>query len=344
MPHSSSAWFFPETVTKLDPDWAYACFLLNCVLPGVGTMVSAGVGKGKCRCDTVLVGLGQLLTIPLLLFGWIWSINHGGALMDKAGVKDKSSIESSMTQGQLIKYAMARLMYEMIGTYIITLMFITAPGNSFPLFLTFWIVTAFAIRVSGAHFNAAISFAFSLRKDTGSLSRKMAIWYMAFQCLGALAAGFTCLWILGGVGIAAPGPTSGIDSNGVPYIHAHGMWFRAMYQEMAGTFCLVFFFISQTESKTVISQIETIHCFVLSASYMAARCIVCGASPGVSTYGAMLNPAFAIGIQISSWFGVAGDIGEALKWIWLYPVLPLGGAILAIIFFEFVYRKTQTII
>lgn len=218
MPHANSAWFFKETVLKIDPDWAYACFLLNVLLPGTGTMVSAAVAKEKCRCDTVLVGIGQLLTCPLLLFGWIWSINHGGALMDVAGIKDKNSIESSMTQSQVIKYACARLMYECFGTYILTLMFITGYpelvitrelfekglvlANSFPLFLTFWITTAFAIRVSGAHFNPAISFAFSLRKDTGSISRKLAVWYMAFQCMGALAAGFTCLWILGGVPVA----------------------------------------------------------------------------------------------------------------------------------------------
>lgn len=74
---------------------------------------------------------------------------------------------------------------------------------------------------------------------------------------------------------------------------------------------------------------------------MAARTIVCGNLPGISTYPAILNPSFAIGIQISSWFN---DLGEALKWIWLYPVMPFAGAILAIVFFEFVYRKTQTII
>jgi glycerol uptake facilitator-like aquaporin len=227
MPHANSAWFFKETVLKIDPDWAYACFLLNVLLPGTGTMISAAMAKEKCRCDTVLVGIGQLLTCPLLLFGWIWSINHGGALMDVAGIKDKNSIESSMTQGQTIKYALARLLYECFGTYILTLMFISAPENSFPLFLTFWITTAFAIRVSGAHFNPAISFAFSLRKDTGSISRKLAVWYMAFQCFGALAAGFTCLWILGGVPIAAP--TGTIDTTFPFTASPYGNWFRSMY-------------------------------------------------------------------------------------------------------------------
>lgn len=223
-----------------------------------------------------------MLTVPLLLFGWVWSINHGGAIMDVSGVKNSKNIEDSMTTCQMIKYALSKLLYEMVGTYFVCLMFISTAGAApFPIFMTFWIVTAFCIRVSGAHFNAAVSFAFSLRKDTGSISRKLAIWYMAFQCAGALLAGFTCIWIINGVPVAETAPD---------------FWFRAMYQEIAGSFFFVFFFLSQTESKMVISEIETIHCFVLSASYMAARSIVCGNVGGISTYGAMINPSFAVGI------------------------------------------------
>lgn len=118
---------------------------------------------------------------------------------------------------------------------------------------------------------------------------------------------------------------------------------------------MVFFFLSQTESKTVISEIETIHCFVLASAYTAARSIVCGNLGGaanVSTYGAVINPAFAIGINISSWLNCpnydddpdSSCIGEALKWIWFYPILPFGGSVIAVIFFEFVYKKTQTVI
>ena len=87
-----------------------------------------------------------------------------------------------MTQGQLVKYALAKLLYEMVGTYFCCLMFISPVGQAkpFALFLTFWICTAFCIRVSGAHFNAAVSMAFSVRRDTGGISRKLAVWYMAF--------------------------------------------------------------------------------------------------------------------------------------------------------------------
>jgi glycerol uptake facilitator-like aquaporin len=60
-------------------------------------------------------------------------------------------------------------------------------------------------------------------------------------------------------------------------------------------------------------------------------------TPGVSTYGACLNPAIALGIFLTSLFFTPG---KALKWIWLYPVMPFAGAILAVIFYELVYKKT----
>lgn len=151
---------------------------------------------------------------------------------------------------------------------------------------------------------------------------------MVFQCAGSLLAGFTAIWLRGTVVVAEP----------INIVNGQNDWLRAIVQEIVGTFCFAFFYLSQTEAKTVISEIETIQCLVLSASYIAARSIVCGNAYGaISTYGAMLNPSFAIGIQITSWFN---NLGEALKFIWLYPVLPFAGSIAALFFFEFVYKKT----
>ena len=129
----------------------------------------------------------------------------------------------------------------MVGTYFCCLMFISN-SQSFALFLTFWICTAFCLRISGGHFNAAISFAFSLRKETGTLSRKLAVWYMAFQCFGSLLAGFTCVWILGGVPVARPN----LYPDPLPNkpLNMDNDWFRAVLQEMFGTFCFVFFYLS----------------------------------------------------------------------------------------------------
>lgn len=55
-----------------------------------------------------------------------------------------------------------------------------------------------------------------------------------------------------------------------------------------------------------------------------------------------MNPAVALGIFFSSWFN--GEIGKAFEYVWLYPVFPFMGAVLAVFFFEFVFKKTQVMI
>jgi len=55
-------------------------------------------------------------------------------------------------------------------------------------------------------------------------------------------------------------------------------------------------------------------------------------------YGACLNPAIALGITLTAVFG---HPASTWKYIWLYPVMPFVGAILAVLFYEFVYKKTQ---
>jgi len=66
------------------------CFVINCVLPGWGTMISASscthavpdVASSGCSCGTFSDGLTQFLLAPLL-FGWIWSIIFGWNLYKK---------------------------------------------------------------------------------------------------------------------------------------------------------------------------------------------------------------------------------------------------------------------
>jgi len=111
--------------------------------------------------------------------------------------------------------------------------------------------------------------------------------------------------------------------------------------EWIGSFCFVFFFLSQTEEKTVISSIETIHCFVLAASYIAARSVVRGNELAFTNYGACLNPAIAIGIFFASWFN---NFGKAWEFVWLFPCFPFLGSVCAVFFFEFIYKKTQVML
>lgn len=50
---------------------ALIVLIVNIMAPGIGTMLAACFGS--CKISTLLVGIVQLLTAPLLI-GWIWAI------------------------------------------------------------------------------------------------------------------------------------------------------------------------------------------------------------------------------------------------------------------------------
>ena len=95
--------------------------------------------------------------------------------------------------------------------------------------------------------------------------------------------------------------------------------------------------MTQTEEKTLFSHEKAINCFIIASSYIAARAIFFGQSIAFTNYGACLNPAVAAGIDLASLFGQGAS---SLKYIWLYPVVPFGGSIIAVIFYELVFKKT----
>lgn len=75
------------------------------------------------------------------------------------------------------KQNMSKLLYEFIGTALFTMVFIgQAVGSS--MLLSLWILTVFCWKISGSHFNPAVSLAYILRKETGGLPRMLCLCYM----------------------------------------------------------------------------------------------------------------------------------------------------------------------
>ena len=70
----------------------------------------------------------------------------------------------------------------------------------------------------------------------------------------------------------------------------------------------------------------------MASAYLGARRI-----SETVTYG-YVNPAVAFGITMCQLFN---GVSEPMKYIWITCGFPFVGAIIAIIFHEFVYRKTQ---
>ena len=61
----------------------------------------------------------------------------------------------------------------------------------------------------------------------------------------------------------------------------------------------------------------------------------------VTQSGAVLNPAIAIGTNFAMLFDKDGTM---FQYVWIYALFPLAGSILAVIFHEFVFKKTQEVL
>lgn len=72
-----------KSVQKCPSDWGLILLIVNCFLPGIGTMVSSYCAD-SINWEAMGVGLCQLLTVPLFLIGWIWSIVWGVKIYEKS--------------------------------------------------------------------------------------------------------------------------------------------------------------------------------------------------------------------------------------------------------------------
>jgi glycerol uptake facilitator-like aquaporin len=90
-----------------------------------------------------------------------------------------------------IKESLLRLIFELTGTCLLTSLWLscTASGDSIGFFVGFFVLLVFSARISGSHFNPAVTLAFMVRKETGGFSRVLGLAYMLFQIAGGLLGG-----------------------------------------------------------------------------------------------------------------------------------------------------------
>merc|ERR1712060_593902 len=87
-----------------------------------------------------------------------------------------------------LKESVLILVFEFLGTCLLTSLYNSCyqTNDGVGLFVGFFILLIFSARISGSHFNPAVTLAFMLRKDTGRFSRKLGLCYIIAQYLGAL--------------------------------------------------------------------------------------------------------------------------------------------------------------
>jgi len=260
-----------------------------------------------------------------------------------------------------LKLSMAKLLYEFIGTCLFTMIFLSRCGPG-KLLIALWVLTVFCWKISGSHFNPAVSIAYIFRRDSGGLPKFVALFYVLAQIGGAYIGGLMMCWLEDTLLPMQPIPECLTD---------HKMTFRAIVQETMGSFVFVFFFLTQTEQTIMLSKEEAINCLVIAAGYVTARVMVYGeifssawwgvywsankidfvfcktdlpvnyAMGFISTYGGTFNPAIALSVMFNSPIQNNVTGGEAFKYGWLYPVFPFAGSVLALIFYELVFKKAR---
>lgn len=248
---------------------------------------------------------------------------------------------------QLLRNSLMKLFIECFGTLFLSLAFngslyknVQVNGSYMPIpnwqqnqvtvLMTLWVLTIFAIKISGAHFNPAVSCAYMIRKDVGNFPRLLGFAYIVSQCFGAFFGALISYFLR--VDNFQAGDVLVVNDDGANV-------FAAIVAETLGSFLVVFFFLTQTEPKTTISKEKSINCFIIASAYVSARSMLYGCA--YTRSGACLNPAIALGSNFTQLFE---DGGEGFKWVWIYCGFPIIGALIAVLFHEYVFKKTQEVL
>lgn len=107
---------------------------------------------------------------------------------------------------------------------------------------------------------------------------------------------------------------------------------QQIIMEVIASFFLVFMYLCSTDIKTKFSKDAAIQTIILSGSYLGAM-MLAGSTLTVGT--SPVNPAVSLGIIIFNMS--ASNIKSSLIFIFA----PFGGSVLALLFFRFIYKKTQ---
>jgi glycerol uptake facilitator-like aquaporin len=191
------------------------------------------------------------------------------------------------------------------------------------LLLGIFVLIIFSAKVSGSQYNPAITLSFIFRRNTDKqFSRPLGIAYILFQVLGGFVASLLAL------AFGAEATNLGTDSSLIG---------ESIVAELIGSFFLCFLYLTQTESKTKISEDPAITTLILAASYVASMLIVIGPDRYLSP----LNPAVSLGIMFQQ---VYRGNAEGFKRIYIYLPFPLIGGLIAVFFHEFIYKRVQATI
>ena len=87
-----------------------------------------------------------------------------------------------------IRDSLLILIFEFLGTALLACLFNNTENLQDPcgFFIGVYILIIFSAKISGSHYNPAVTLAFMFRRDIGRFNRLLGIAYMLFQLGGAI--------------------------------------------------------------------------------------------------------------------------------------------------------------
>ena len=138
---------------------------------------------------------------------------------------------------------------EILGTCFVTALFCACYNgkDGAGLLCGFFILLIFSARISGSHFNPAITLAFMFRRDAGRFSRKLGLLYFLAQYLGAvLGALFSYnLFYAKNTGIDTPAGFIGVHPLSVLKNEDDDrLYVQGMFVEIIGSMLITFLYLT----------------------------------------------------------------------------------------------------
>ena len=226
---------------------------------------------------------------------------------------------------------MKKYLAELIGTFVLVLGgcgsaviagdYIGKLGIALAFGLTVLIMVYTIGRISGCHINPAITVAMWV---AGKIKSKDAVFYIIFQCVGAIIAA-AVLWA---IAKGLPGyslDVNGLGQNGYGAHYGDGYSLAACFIFEAVFTALFLFVIFGSTHKAAPAGFAGISIgLALTLIHLV----------GIPITGTSVNPARSLGPAVF----VGGD---ALSQLWLFIVAPIVGAVVAAICWKTVFEKEE---
>lgn len=91
------------------------------------------------------------------------------------------------------------LLFEFLGTTLLTCLYNVSLryGDYCGFLMGTFVILILGAKISGSHYNPAITVAFMFRKDVGRFSRVLGLAYIIFQFAGAFCGALLAFWFTG---------------------------------------------------------------------------------------------------------------------------------------------------